>query len=70
MPVILVTWEVEMRRITIQGQPGQKVSENPSQPIKAGHGGGCLSSQLCRKHKIGECDSSSPMHKCGTLFEK
>jgi hypothetical protein len=43
MPVIPAT-QREMREITIQGQPGQKVSKTPSQTI-AGHGGMCLSSQ-------------------------
>jgi hypothetical protein len=37
MPVILATWEVKMERITVQGQPWQKASEIPSQPIKAGY---------------------------------
>jgi hypothetical protein len=31
--VILATWEAEIRRIRIGGQPGQKVLEGPSQPI-------------------------------------
>jgi hypothetical protein len=31
--VILTTWEVEIGRITVQGQPEQKVSETPSQQI-------------------------------------
>jgi hypothetical protein len=30
MSVILATWEAEIRRIVIQGQPRQKVSETPS----------------------------------------
>jgi hypothetical protein len=29
MPVISVTQEAEIRRIEVQGQPGQKVSEFP-----------------------------------------
>jgi hypothetical protein len=36
--IILATWEIEIRRILVQTQSGQKVHENPSQPIKAGHG--------------------------------
>jgi hypothetical protein len=28
---------VELRRIMVQGQPGQNISQTLSQPIKAGH---------------------------------
>jgi hypothetical protein len=31
MPVIQATWEADIRRIPIQDQPGQKVSETPFQ---------------------------------------
>jgi hypothetical protein len=30
MPVILATWEAEIRRITVQGQLGQIILEIPS----------------------------------------
>jgi hypothetical protein len=30
MPVILATWEAEIKRITVQGLPRQIVSETPS----------------------------------------
>jgi hypothetical protein len=30
-PIITATWEVEIRRMEVQGQPRQKVSETPSQ---------------------------------------
>jgi hypothetical protein len=33
MPVILATWEVEIQKITVQGQLRQKLHENLSQPI-------------------------------------
>jgi hypothetical protein len=35
MPVIPATQQAEMERITVWGQPGQKVSKIPSQPIKS-----------------------------------
>jgi hypothetical protein len=34
-PVILVTQEAAIRRITVKDHPGQKVHETPSQPIKS-----------------------------------
>jgi hypothetical protein len=43
--VIAATQEVEIKRITVQDQPWQKVSKTSSQP-KTGHGGVHLSSQL------------------------
>jgi hypothetical protein len=33
-PVILATWEAEVRKIMFQVQPRKKVSETPSQPRK------------------------------------
>jgi hypothetical protein len=33
MSIIFATWETEVERITVQGQPGQIVCEIPS-PIK------------------------------------
>jgi hypothetical protein len=51
-PIILATWEVEIGRIMIQGQPRQKVSKTPSQPM-TGYGGTCLSFQLCWKAQVG-----------------
>jgi hypothetical protein len=33
MPIIPTTKELEIRRITVQSQPGQKISETPSPPI-------------------------------------
>jgi hypothetical protein len=51
--IILATWEAEIGRTVIQGQPGQKVHEASSEPIKAGHSGACLSSQL-EKHNLGK----------------
>jgi hypothetical protein len=38
MLVIPVTWEVEIERITVRGQPGQKASEIPSKQISLGSG--------------------------------
>jgi hypothetical protein len=42
--VILATEKTEIGRIMVQGQYRQKVSEIPSQPVKADHGGMCLHS--------------------------
>jgi hypothetical protein len=39
-------WEAEIRKITIRGQPEEKVNETPSQP-RVECSGVCLSSQLC-----------------------
>jgi hypothetical protein len=50
-PVILATWEAKIRKIVVHVQSGQKVHETPSQSIKVGCGGSCLSSQLLRKQK-------------------
>jgi repressor of nif and glnA expression len=36
MPIILVTWEVEIGKIMVLVQPGQKVFEIPSQPKMLG----------------------------------
>jgi hypothetical protein len=47
MPVILVTWEIEIRRTAVQSQLGQIVCENPSQQT-AEH-----SSKLCRWLSLG-----------------
>jgi hypothetical protein len=33
MPVILATWEAEIRRITVQGQPRQIAGETPISKI-------------------------------------
>jgi hypothetical protein len=46
MLVVLATGEEEIERIGNQSQPRQTGYEIPSQPIKAGHGGTQLSSQL------------------------
>jgi hypothetical protein len=43
-PVILPTWEVEIRKIKFKANPGNKVFEPLSQPA-AGHGGMHLSFQ-------------------------
>jgi hypothetical protein len=44
-PEILVTWEAEIRRIAVQGQPGEIALMSPSQPTARLHGGKHLSSQ-------------------------
>jgi hypothetical protein len=40
-PVILATWEAEVRRIKVQSKPRQKILKTLSQPI-AEHGGAHL----------------------------
>jgi hypothetical protein len=49
-PVIPAIQEIEIRRLTVQSQPQQKVSKTITEPI-AGQGGEHLSPQICRKHK-------------------
>jgi hypothetical protein len=44
IPVILATWEAEIRKIAVPGQPEQIVHETSSWTI-AGHSDVCLSSQ-------------------------
>jgi hypothetical protein len=39
MPVILATWEAEIRRIAVSDQRGRGDCETPYQEKKAGHGG-------------------------------
>jgi hypothetical protein len=51
MPVILVNWEAEFKRIMVQGQLEQQAYVTPISTEKAGYGGTLLSSQLCGKHK-------------------
>jgi hypothetical protein len=61
--VILATWEVEIRRIGVQGQPRQKVCETPpSQPV-TGPGEVHLSSELHREAQIRRSWSRLPKHK-------
>jgi hypothetical protein len=49
--VIPGTQEAEIGRISVHGLLMQKVCETPSQPISAGQGGACPSSQLQWKAK-------------------
>jgi hypothetical protein len=51
MPVVIATWEAEIRKIVAQDQPRQKVGDNPSQPI-AGLSGTHLLSQAIWKVEI------------------
>jgi hypothetical protein len=48
-PIILAPWEAEIGRIIVQGQPGQKVYESPSQQKKPRGSATYLSSQLQEK---------------------
>jgi hypothetical protein len=51
-PVILATWEAEIRRIAVRGQTRQKVQETPYQPI-AQYGNALLLSQSMQETDIG-----------------
>jgi hypothetical protein len=53
MPVILATWEAEIRRVMVQDQPEQKVHETPSQST-AGYRGMHLSSQSTQESEMGQ----------------
>jgi hypothetical protein len=49
----LYSWHVRrqrLRRWQFEANPGEKSMKPPSQPIKAGHGGTCLSTQLHGKN--------------------
>jgi pyridoxine/pyridoxamine 5'-phosphate oxidase len=41
----------DQKVLKFEGSLCKKVCETQSQPIKAGHSGVCLSSQVCGKHK-------------------
>jgi hypothetical protein len=58
--MILATWETEIGRIVVPGQPGEKVQETPSQPM-ARCGSECLLFQLCLNWK--DHDQDWPGHK-------
>jgi hypothetical protein len=49
MPIILATWEAEIRGSQFKTSPGKKVCKTPSQWKKYEHGGTCLLSQQCWK---------------------
>jgi hypothetical protein len=51
MPVILATQEAEIRRITVQSQPGQIVHETQSQKRAGGVAQGVGSGWYCKKKK-------------------
>jgi hypothetical protein len=51
LPVILTTWEAEIGRIIVQGQPRQKVCKTPFKPI-AGHSSIHLSFQSVQTAKV------------------
>jgi hypothetical protein len=53
-PVILATWESEIRRIIIQGQYRQGGLKTPTPRSTAGHSGVFLSSQAIWEAKIGK----------------
>jgi hypothetical protein len=69
-PVILGTWEAEIRKIAVWGQPGQEVTSKTLSQSITGHYSTCLSSQLPRKHKIGGSPSWPACTKVKTLSQK
>jgi hypothetical protein len=61
MPVILVSWEAEIRRLMIRALPNQNIGEIPSQPISVtGYS----------SNEIGGSQSRLPWVKCETLPPK
>jgi hypothetical protein len=51
-PVILASWEAEIKRSQLEASAGNKIARPPSQPV-AGHGGMYLSSQLLGRLRLG-----------------
>jgi hypothetical protein len=52
-PVVLTTWEAEIRNFMVLGQLGKEGRfQGPFSAGKAGHGGAHLLSPLCRKHSF------------------
>jgi hypothetical protein len=67
MPVIPVTWEVEIGRILVQGQPGEKVSETTSQPISGSLQHVLVISAMKEAQVGGSWSEVSPGQKCEAL---
>jgi hypothetical protein len=74
MPVILATQETEIRRITVQGQPGEKGSQDPiskkTSTKKKGAGGVCqgIGLSLQEKKKKAIFISLGLLIKCRKVF--
>jgi hypothetical protein len=62
MPIILVAWEAEIRKITVPRQPRQKVCETLSQK-KAGCGSMSLSAAVVGSINEEDRDPSQPGQK-------
>jgi hypothetical protein len=58
-PVILATWEPEIGRITIGGQPRKKGCESPFQPWMGA--GGVCHPKLCQEAQRGETQSQTSL---------
>jgi hypothetical protein len=58
-PIILASWEAEIGRIMVQGQPEQKVCQTSSQPV-ATH---ICHPSCARKHKWEDYSAGQPRHK-------
>jgi hypothetical protein len=62
MPVILASWDAEIRAITVGGQPGQTVQETPISKITSVKwAGGMVDSLLCKCEAMSS--NSSPSKK-------
>jgi hypothetical protein len=65
VPIILATWEAEIWRMVVRGQPRPKAHGTPFQPIKSW---AVTRHSLGRKHEWEDSGSDWPGPKHETLF--